>query len=192
VDQAIESFGFAMGPFRMCDLAGLDIGWAIRKRKKSEGEVNKRYVTIPDHLCERGWFGQKTGQGYYIYEPGSRAPKVNPEVSKIVEAASAEKGINRRSIDASEIVDRLMFALINEGADILAEGVAQRASDIDVIYAFGYGFPRYRGGPMFYANTLGLSSVVDGIERFSKQSLGEHWNVSPHLIKLANEKQPLV
>ena len=192
VDQAIESFGFAMGPFRMCDLAGLDIGWAIRKRKKSEGEVNKRYVTIPDHLCERGWFGQKTGQGYYIYEPGSRAPKVNPEVSKIVEAASAEKGINRRSIDASEIVDRLMFALINEGADILAEGVAQRASDIDVIYAFGYGFPRYRGGPMFYANTLGLSSVVDGIERFSKQSLGEHWNVSPHLTKLANEKQPLV
>lgn len=175
VDNAIESFGFAMGPFRMCDLAGLDIGWAIRKRRKSEGLVSKRYVSIPDQLCERGWFGQKTGSGYYTYESGSRVPIVNPEVNAIVENASSEKGITRRTIEANEIVDRLMYALINEGAGILAEGVAQRASDIDVIYAAGYGFPRYRGGPMFYAQTIGLSNVVEGIERYSNQAHGEHW-----------------
>jgi 3-hydroxyacyl-CoA dehydrogenase len=189
VDQAIESFGFAMGPFRMCDLAGLDIGWAIRKRKKSEGVMSDRYVTIPDHICERGWFGQKTGRGYYTYESGSRVPQDNPEIAAIIDAASREKGIKRRTIEASEIVDRLMFALINEGADILAEGIAQRASDIDVIYAFGYGFPRYRGGPMFYADTLGLSAVIEGIQRYSKQPLGDHWAVSPYLAKLAHENR---
>ena len=188
VDHAIESFGFAMGPFRMCDLAGLDIGWAIRKRRKSEGLVSKRYVSIPDQLCERGWFGQKTGGGYYTYESGSRVPIVNPEVNAIVENASSEKGITRRTIEANEIVDRLMYALINEGAGILAEGVAQRASDIDVIYAAGYGFPRYRGGPMFYAQTIGLSNVVEGIERYSNQAHGEHWQVSPFLSDLVQKK----
>jgi 3-hydroxyacyl-CoA dehydrogenase len=189
VDHAIESFGFAMGPFRMCDLAGLDIGWAIRKRRKSEGLVSKRYVSIPDHLCERGWFGQKTGGGYYTYESGSRVPIVNPEVNVIVENASSEKGITRRSIEANEIVDRLMYALINEGASILAEGVAQRASDIDVIYAAGYGFPRYRGGPMFYAQTIGLANVVEGIKHYSNQAHGEHWQLSPFLSDLAQKNQ---
>ena len=189
VDHAIESFGFAMGPFRMCDLAGLDIGWAIRKRRKSEGLVSKRYVSIPDQLCERGWFGQKTGGGYYTYESGSRVAIVNPEVNAIVENASSEKGITRRKIEANEIVDRLMYALINEGAGILAEGVAQRASDIDVIYAAGYGFPRYRGGPMFYAQTIGLSNVVEGIERYSNQAHGEHWQVSPFLSDLVQKNQ---
>lgn len=189
VDQAIESFGFAMGPFRMSDLAGLDIGWAIRKRKQSEGVMSKRYVTIPDRICELGWFGQKTGRGYYTYESGSRVPQVNPEIAVIIDAASREKGIERRTIEASEIVERLMFALINEGADILAEGVAQRASDIDVIYAFGYGFPRYRGGPMFYADTIGLSAVVDGIQRYSNQALGDHWTVSTYLTKLVDESR---
>lgn len=189
VDNAIESFGFAMGPFRMCDLAGLDIGWAIRKRRKSEGLVSKRYVSIPDQLCERGWFGQKTGSGYYTYESGSRVPIVNPEVNAIVENASSEKGITRRTIEANEIVDRLMYALINEGAGILAEGVAQRASDIDVIYAAGYGFPRYRGGPMFYAQTIGLSNVVEGIERYSNQAHGEHWQVSPFLSDLVQKNE---
>lgn len=189
VDHAIESFGFAMGPFRMCDLAGLDIGWAIRKRRKSEGLVSKRYVSIPDQLCERGWFGQKTGGGYYTYESGSRVPIVNPEVNAIVENASSEKGITRRKIEANEIVDRLMYALINEGSAILAEGVAQRASDIDVIYAAGYGFPRYRGGPMFYAQTIGLSNVVEGIERYSNQAHGEHWQVSPFLSDLVQKNQ---
>ena len=189
VDHAIESFGFAMGPFRMCDLAGLDIGWAIRKRRKSEGLVSKRYVSIPDQLCERGWFGQKTGGGYYTYESGSRVPIVNPEVNAIVENASSEKGITRRTIEANEIVDRLMYALINEGAGILAEGVAQRASDIDVIYAAGYGFPRYRGGPMFYAQTIGLSNVVEGIEGYSNQAHGEHWQVSPFLSDLVQKNQ---
>ncbi|MDA0360227.1 MAG: 3-hydroxyacyl-CoA dehydrogenase NAD-binding domain-containing protein [Proteobacteria bacterium] len=189
VDHAIESFGFAMGPFRMCDLAGLDIGWAIRKRRKSEGLVSKRYVSIPDQLCERGWFGQKTGSGYYTYESGSRVPIVNPEVNAIVENASSEKGITRRTIEANEIVDRLMYALINEGAGILAEGVAQRASDIDVIYAAGYGFPRYRGGPMFYAQTIGLSNVVEGIERYSNQAHGEHWQVSAFLSDLVQKNE---
>ena len=187
VDHAIESLGFAMGPFRMCDLAGLDIGWAIRKRKRSEGVLPERYVEIPDALCERGWFGQKTGRGYYIYEKGSRVPKVNPEVERVVLDASNKKNISRRNIASEEIIDRLMFALINEGSDILSEGIAQRASDIDVIYAYGYGFPRYHGGPMFYAETHGLSKVVQGIERLAKKQYGDHWRVSDFLKNLAKE-----
>jgi 3-hydroxyacyl-CoA dehydrogenase len=189
VDKAIEAFGFAMGPFRMGDLAGLDIGWAIRKRKSKTRDPDQRYVSIPDEICERGWFGQKTGQGYYKYENGSRTPLVNEEVNAIVIAQSANKGIQRREIQSQEIVERLMFALVNEGANILSEGIAQRASDIDVIYAFGYGFPRYRGGPMFYANTIGLGKVAEGIRDFAADPLGSHWVVSPHLLKLIEDQK---
>ena len=189
VDKAIEAFGFAMGPFRMGDLAGLDIGWAIRKRKSKTRDPDQRYVSIPDEICERGWFGQKTGQGYYKYENGSRTPLVNEEVNAIVIAQSANKGIQRREIQSQEIVERLMFALVNEGANILSEGIAQRASDIDVIYAFGYGFPRYRGGPMFYANTIGLEKVAEGIRDFAADPLGSHWVASPHLLKLIEDQK---
>ncbi len=187
VDAAIEAFGFAMGPFRMSDLAGLDIGWAIRKRQAATRPANERYVKIADLICEQGRFGQKTGAGYYRYEKGSRAALPDPVVEKLVVEASREKGIERRKIDDEEIVERLMYALINEGADILDEGMAQRASDIDVIYAFGYGFPRYRGGPMFYANLVGLDKVLAAIKRFAAGPLGVHWKPAPLLTKLAGK-----
>ena len=186
VDQAIETFGFAMGPFRMSDLAGLDIGWAIRKRKKAAGLQGDRYVSVGDEICERGWFGQKTGKGYYVYESGSRIPVVNDEVTAIVIKESERVGIERRAIEDQEIVERLMFALINEGAEILSEGIAQRASDIDVIYAFGYGFPTYRGGPMFYAQTIGYQAVIDGIQRIADNAHGKHWHASDMLQTLAD------
>ena len=189
VDQAIEIFGFAMGPFRMSDLAGLDIGWAIRKRKKAAGLQGDRYVSVGDEICERGWFGQKTGKGYYVYESGSRIPEVNDEVTAIVIKESERVGIERRAIEDQEIVERLMFALINEGADILSEGIAQRASDIDVIYAFGYGFPRYRGGPMFYAETIGYQAVIDGIQRIADNAHGKHWHASDMLRTLADHTE---
>ena len=189
VDQAIEIFGFAMGPFRMSDLAGLDIGWAIRKRKKAAGLQGDRYVSVGDEICERGWFGQKTGKGYYVYENGNRIPVVNDEVTAIVIKESERVGIERRAIEDQEIVERLMFALINEGADILSEGIAQRASDIDVIYAFGYGFPRYRGGPMFYAETIGYQAVIDGIQRIADNAHGKHWQASDMLQTLADHTE---
>jgi len=138
-------------------------------------------------ICEKGRFGQKTGAGYYRYEKGSREAIPDPEIEAIIVEASREKGIERRTISGAEIVERLMYSLINEGAQILDEGIAQRASDIDVIYAFGYGFPRYRGGPMFYADLIGLDKVVASIRRFAGSPLGVHWKPAPLLEKLANE-----
>ncbi len=187
VDGAIESFGFAMGPFRMSDLAGLDIGWAIRKRQAATRPVDERYVKIADLICERGRFGQKTGAGYYRYEKGSRAAIPDPEIEALIVEASREKGIERRNIGDEEIVGRLLYALVNEGAQILEEGIAQRASDIDVIYAFGYGFPRYRGGPMFYADLVGPDKVLTAIRRYADSPLGVHWKPAPLLEKLAAE-----
>lgn len=187
VDGAVEALGFAMGPFRMSDLAGLDIGWAIRKRQATTRKADQRYVKIADMICEKGRFGQKTGAGYYRYEPGSRKALPDPEIDALVLETSREKGIERRNISDEEIVERLLYALVNEAANILEEGMAQRASDIDVIYAFGYGFPRYRGGPMFYANLVGLDKVLAAIKRFADGPLGVHWKPAPLLTKLAGE-----
>jgi len=187
VDAAIEAMGFAMGPFRMGDLAGLDIGWAIRKGKAHTRSPDERYVKISDMICEKGRFGQKTGAGFYKYEKGSRAAIPDPEVDAMVVEASREKGIERRTIGDEEIVERLLYALINEAAYILEEGMAQRASDIDVIYAFGYGFPRYRGGPMFYADLVGLDKVLAAIKGFAASPFGVHWKPAPLLVKLAGE-----
>jgi 3-hydroxyacyl-CoA dehydrogenase len=187
VDGAIEKFGFAMGPFRMSDLAGLDIGWAIRKRQAATRPADERYVKIGDMICEKGRFGQKTGAGYYRYEQGSRAAIPDAEIEALIVEASREKGIERRNISDEEIVERLLYSLVNEGADILDEGIAQRASDIDVIYAFGYGFPRYRGGPMFYADLVGLDKVLASIKRFGERPLGTHWKPVSLLEKLAAE-----
>jgi 3-hydroxyacyl-CoA dehydrogenase len=187
VDGAIERFGFAMGPFRMGDLAGLDIGWAIRKRQAATRPADQRYVKIADLICEKGRFGQKTGAGFYRYEQGSRNAIPDPEIDQLVIAASAEKGIERREISDEEIVERLLYALVNVGAAILEEKIAQRASDIDVIYAFGYGFPRYRGGPMFYADLVGLDKVLAAIQRYASSPLGVHWRPAPLLEKLAGE-----
>ncbi|MGD8788703.1 MAG: 3-hydroxyacyl-CoA dehydrogenase NAD-binding domain-containing protein [Burkholderiales bacterium] len=187
VDGAIEKFGFAMGPFRMSDLAGLDIGWAIRKRQAATRPADERYVKIGDMICEKGRFGQKTGAGYYRYEQGNRAAIPDPEIEELIVEASRDKGIERRDISDEEIVERLLYSLVNEGADILDEGIAQRASDIDVIYAFGYGFPRYRGGPMFYADLVGLDKVLATIKRFGQSPLGTHWKPASLLEKLAAE-----
>jgi 3-hydroxyacyl-CoA dehydrogenase len=187
VDGAVEAFGLAMGPFRMSDLAGLDIGWYIRKRQAATRPASERYSKIGDLICEMGRFGQKTGAGYYRYEPGKRDAHPDPEIEALIARASKEAGVERRRISDEEIVERLIYQLVNEGARILEEGIAQRASDIDIIYAFGYGFPRYRGGPMFYADTVGLDKVLSAIERYRQGYRAEHWVPAPLLKKLAAE-----
>lgn len=166
IDKAIEKFGFAMGPLRMADLAGGDIGWAIRKRLYAENPGMKKNL-IADRLCELGRFGQKTGSGYYKYEPGNRKALHDPEVDRIVDECRAEMGITPRKISSQEIVQRCVYALVNEGARILEEGIAQRASDIDMVYLTGYGFPVFRGGPMHYAEQVGLANVVRDMEAFN-------------------------
>jgi 3-hydroxyacyl-CoA dehydrogenase len=153
VDRAMEKFGFAMGPFRVGDLAGNDIGWAVRKRQYAEKPDTKRQP-IADRLCEMGRFGQKTGAGWYRYEPGKRDPIPDPIVDEVIAAVRKDKGIAPRRISDEEIVGRCVGALAAEGTKILAEGIAARASDIDVVYLTGYGFPAWRGGPMKYAETV--------------------------------------
>jgi 3-hydroxyacyl-CoA dehydrogenase len=186
VDRAIEAFGFAMGPFRMSDLAGNDIGWAIRRRRAA-ADPAVRQPRLPDLLCEAGRFGQKTGAGWYDYAPGARAALPSPFVRAMIERHAASLGTARRAIDDAEIVERLVYALVNEGARILEEGVAQRASDIDVVYLAGYGFPAYRGGPMFYADSVGLPEVVAAMRRFAGGYEGAAWTPAPLLLRLAAE-----
>jgi len=186
VDKAIEKFGFAMGPFRMGDLAGNDIGWAIRKRRAVE-KPDLRYSKTADLLCEMGRYGQKTGAGWYDYKPGNRNAIPNAEVQAMIEKYRADKGIKARKIGDDEIVHRLVYALVNEGAKILDEGIASKASDIDMVYLAGYGFPAYRGGPMFFADTMGLANVVATMETFATGYRGELWEVAPLLKKLAAE-----
>ncbi|GIZ51458.1 3-hydroxyacyl-CoA dehydrogenase NAD-binding domain-containing protein [Noviherbaspirillum aridicola] len=186
IDRALEKWGMAMGPFRMGDLAGLDIGWSIRKRLYAENPGMKKSV-IADRLCEMGRFGQKTGKGWYRYEPGKRDALPDPQVEEIIAAARAEAGITPRKVSDEEIVERCIFALVNEGARILEEGIAQRASDIDMVYLHGYGFPAHRGGPMLYAETVGLPAVVDKMRRFAAQPGGDaaFWTPAPSLVCLA-------
>jgi 3-hydroxyacyl-CoA dehydrogenase len=188
VDRAIESFGFAMGPFRVADLAGNDIGWAIRKRRYAEGR-EVACATIADRLCEMGRFGQKSGAGWYDYRPGDRTPYPNPEVNALIERTSRELGVSRRRIDDQEIVERLVYALVNEGTCVLEEHIAQRASDIDLVYLNGYGFPPWRGGPMFYADSVGLGEVVQTIGRFARGRHGELWQPAALLSRLAASGQ---
>jgi 3-hydroxyacyl-CoA dehydrogenase len=186
VDKAVEKFGFAMGPFRMGDLAGNDIGWAIRKRRYVD-KPNITYSKTADLLCELGRFGQKTGAGWYDYKPGDRTPYPSKVVDDMVIKQSKDLGIERRKISDEDIVERLVYALVNEGAYILEEGIAQRASDIDMVYLTGYGFPLYRGGPMFYADTVGLPNVLRAIEKYSHGLQGSAWKPAPLLVKLASE-----
>ena len=188
VDQAAEKFGFAMGPFRMGDLAGNDIGWAIRKRRYVE-KPNVRYSKSADRLCELGRFGQKTGAGWYDYKPGKRDAIASPVVVEMIEKHRAAIGTVARKIGDEEIVYRLVFALVNEGAKIVDEGIALRASDIDIIYLTGYGFPAHRGGPMCYADSMGLYNVVATMKRFAQNPLddGAFWQPAPLLARLAAE-----
>jgi len=186
VDQAIENFGFAMGPFRMGDLAGNDIGWYIRKRRYVEmPEV--AYSKTADLLCEQGRFGQKTGAGWYDYQAGDRTAHPSQSVNDMIIQHSRDLGIQRRDISDEEIVERLVYALVNEGARILDEGIALRASDIDMVYLSGYGFPLYRGGPMFYADTVGLPKVLAAIEQYARGYHGEAWTPAALLQRLAAE-----
>lgn len=177
IDSAMEKFGMAMGPFKMGDLAGNDIGWAIRKRFYAENPGARRQL-ISDRMCELGRFGQKTGAGWYRYETGKRDALQDPIIDELVNVARQELGITPRKISADEIVERLVYALVNEGAHILEEGIAQRASDIDMVYIFGYGFPVPRGGPMFYADSVGLLSVERRMAKFG-------WTPAPLLKQLA-------
>ncbi|BDT59046.1 fatty acid degradation protein [Massilia varians] len=186
VDGAIERFGFAMGPFRMSDLAGNDIGWYIRKRRAVESP-HIAYSKTADLLCEQGRFGQKTGAGWYDYRAGERKAIPSPLVNDMIVQHSRDLGVERRDIADSEIVERLVYALVNEGAKILEEGIALRASDIDMVYLSGYGFPLHRGGPMFYADSVGLPRVLDAIRRFAGGRHGEAWKPAPLLERLAAE-----
>ena len=186
VDGAAQQWGMAMGPLTMGDMAGLDIGWEIRKRRYLE-RPNFVYSKVGDRICERGRYGQKTGKGWYRYELPNRKPIPDPEVDQILAAYRQEIGVQPRPVSDEEIVERLIFALVNEAAYILEEGIAMRASDIDMVYLTGYGFPPYRGGPMFYADTVGLDRVLASIEKFQKGYMGEVWKPAPLLVKLAKE-----
>jgi 3-hydroxyacyl-CoA dehydrogenase len=186
VDGALQAWGMAMGPFTMYDMAGNDIGWEVRKRRAKE-RPDFVYSKVADRICELGRFGQKTGKGWYRYEAGSRKPIPDPEVEKIIETYRREIGVIPRKIADEEIVERCMYALANEGARILEEGIALRASDIDIVYLTGYGFPAYRGGPMFYADTVGLAKVLDSIQKFQQGYQGAQWKPAPLLVKLAKE-----
>jgi len=186
IDQAIEGFGFAMGPFRMSDLAGNDVGWYIRKRRAIESpEI--AYSKTADLLCEQGRFGQKTGAGWYDYKPGDRKAYPSDAVNDMIVRHSADIGVARREISNQEIVERLVFALANEGAKILEEGIALRASDIDMVYLTGYGFPLHRGGPMFHADSVGLPNVLMAMEKYARGRHGEAWKPAPLMMKLAGE-----
>ncbi len=184
IDQALESFGLNMGPFRMMDLVGLDLGWRARKLSGKESPLHAK---IGDELCEQDRYGQKSGAGYYNYSEGSRAPNPAPENEAVYEKISSENGFTRRDISDEEIVERCILALINEGADILSEGVAQRAADIDVVYINGYGFPIWRGGPMHHANAMGLDKVIEKLEKYREITGNDVYKPSEMLVNLAKD-----
>ena len=186
VDKAIEKFGFAMGPFRMGDLAGNDIGWAIRKRRYQE-KPDMKYSKTADLLCEMGRFGQKTGAGWYDYQPGKRDAIPSKAVEDMIEKHRKDQGITPRKISDQEIVERLVYSLVNEGAHILEDGIASKASDIDMVYLTGYGFPIWRGGPMKYADQMGLFNVAESMKRFAQNPRDDavFWQPAPMLAKLA-------
>jgi len=183
IDRAVREFGFPMGPFQVVDLAGGDIGWATRKRRAATRDPRARYVEISDRLCERGWFGQKTARGYYLYPDGARIGTPDPEVETIVAEERAKKGITPRTFTDDEILRRYLAAMINEGANVVHEKIALRPLDVDAVFLYGYGFPRYRGGPMHYADTVGLANVLADIRAFAKED-PLFWKPSPLLVDL--------
>lgn len=190
IDQALEAFGYAMGPFRTNDLTGGDIGWATRRRKDATRDPRARYVRVADQLHERGWLGQKTGRGYYRYPDGTRVGQPDPQVLELIEAERQARGISPRPFTRQDIVDRYMAALINEAAKVLEDGIAVRPSDIDVVLVNGYGFPRWRGGPMKYADEIGLPAIVALLRRLSEED-PHFWAPSALLVRLAEEGKAL-
>jgi 3-hydroxyacyl-CoA dehydrogenase len=186
IDRMVKAFGFPMGPYEMSDLAGGDIGWATRKRRAATRDPKARYVEIADRLCERGWFGQKTGRGWYVYEAGSRKGMEDPEVLAIVEAERQRAGVTPRAFTADELERRYIAAMVNEGAKVLAEGIALRPLDIDVTLLYGYGFPRHKGGPMHHADQVGLARILADIQAFAQQD-PLFWQPASLLVKLVAE-----
>ena len=184
VDRVMRSFGFAMGPFEVSDLAGVDIGWHNRRREDAARPEQERYSDLADKLYDLGRYGQKTGSGWYQYAKGSRAPLIDPMIEDMIKENAKAKNITRRSFSDDEILQRILFAMINEGAKILEEGIALRSLDIDMVYVNGYGFPAYRGGPMFYADQIGAKAVLDGINTFAKTD-PYNWKPAALLEKLA-------
>ena len=188
IDKVVFDYGFPMGPFAMSDLAGNDVGWRIRQGKKEKEKRNVRYTGyVADAICELGRFGQKTGSGYYKYNLPDRTPIPDPAVEKIIEENSKRLGITRRAISDQEILERTLYPMVNEGAKILDEKLAIRASDIDVIWVYGYGWPVYRGGPMFWADQIGLRALRDKMVEFQKASGDAFWTPAPLLNRLADE-----
>lgn len=186
IDAAMRGFGFAMGPYQVIDLAGGDIGWATRKRRAPMRDPAARYVAIADRLCERGWFGQKTGRGFYRYEEGSRSGLPDEEVLAIAAEERASKGITARDFSSAQIVRRIMAAIVNEGAKVVGEGIALRPLDVDVTLLFGYGFPRSQGGPMHWADIQGLAAVLADIKRFARDD-PHFWQPAHLLVRLVAE-----
>ena len=188
IDTALTDFGYPVGPFGMQDIAGIDVGWRIRQHLKSVGKTRAEgpQSVVPDRLYEMGRYGQKTGAGWYRYESGSRTRIPDPLVDRVAAEEAANRGVNRRSIPDDEIIARIMTALANEGARVLEEGFAIRASDIDVVYVNGFGYPRHRGGPMFYADSVGLPTVLARVREY-RQQFGDYWRPAPLLEKLASE-----
>lgn len=184
IDQALEDFGFAMGPYKVGDLAGLDIGWMTRKRKAATRPNEERYVTIHDRICEQGWFGRKTGKGFYDYSDGDMKP--NPDVAKIIETERAARGVTPRDFTDQDIVDRYMTAMIVESARVVEDGIALRPIDVDTVFLMGYGFPRFRGGPLKYADEIGAAELVKRIETYAKED-SHYWQVPALLAKMAKD-----
>ncbi len=188
VDAALQKFGLAMGPFRMADLAGLDVGMDVRKRRAREFP-EQDFADVADILVERGRFGQKTGAGFYRYEPGARSAIPDPQVAAIIDSFRRQRGFTPRKVSEREIIERCVYALVNEGARIVEEGIAQRSSDIDIVYLNGYGFPAFRGGPMFYADQVGLPEVVRALRRMAQDPARDPaaWQPAPLLVRLAGQ-----
>jgi 3-hydroxyacyl-CoA dehydrogenase len=185
VDDALTGFGMAMGIFAVDDMAGLDVAWRVRQELKQFSEPGARKPLVADELCEMGRFGQKAGKGWYVYGE-DRKPVEDPEVLALIERLATGHGLARRSFTNADIIERTIYALINEGARVLEEGYALRAADIDVIYTSGYGFPAWRGGPMFYADRVGLRQVYERVAAFHRE-LGQRWSPAPLLERLARE-----
>lgn len=186
IDEAVRGFGYPMGPFQVTDLAGGDIGWATRKRRAATRDPKARYVEVADRICENGWFGQKTGRGFYLYPQGARVGQPDPEVLAIVDAERAKKGVTPRKFTPEEILRRYMASMVNEGAKVVEEGIALRPLDVDVTFISGYGFPRYRGGPMKWADMQGLDKVLADIKEFEKED-PLFWKPAALLEKLVAE-----
>jgi len=183
IDEAVRALGYPMGPYQVADLAGGDIGWATRKRRAATRDPLDRYVQIPDRLCEAGWFGQKTGRGFYLYPDGARTGTPDPEVLAIVQAERERAGITPRHFTKEDIQRRYMAAMINEAANVLHEGIALRPSDVDAVAVAGYGFPKDLGGPLYYADQVGLDRILSDIRAFAPEA-PRYWQASPLIVDL--------